>query len=104
MTTAAHLDTDRLPDHAVVLHVDEAASHQQARDWAADQATAEGRPLVLVAMTPTAPGTAYTLPLERERAEAFLSATAEEIRHRHADLEVHTCRRIRRHRSRRCSA
>ena len=90
MTTRTHLETDRLPDHAVVLHVDEAASHEHARSWAADQAVAEARPLVLVAMTPTAPGTAITLPLERARAEAYVSAAADDVRHRHPGLEVHT--------------
>jgi nucleotide-binding universal stress UspA family protein len=90
MSTASALDADRLPDHAVVLHVDETATHEPARDWAADRAAAEGRPLVLVAMVTTAPGTALTLPSERRRAEELVGAAAEAVRRRHPDLDVQT--------------
>jgi len=90
MSTASAHDADRLPDHAVVLHVDETAAHEPARDWASDRAAAEGRPLVLVAMITTAPGTALTLPSERRRAEEFVGAAAEAVRRRHPDLDVHT--------------
>ena len=90
MTIAAHPDLTTIPDGAIVLHVDEAASHDAARAWAADQAAAERRPLALVAMTPTAPGTAFTHDREQEAAEAFVAASAASVVELHPDLEVHT--------------
>jgi nucleotide-binding universal stress UspA family protein len=73
----------------VVVHVDEASSHEAALSWAADQAQAENRPLVVVAMTPSAPGSALTHPRERERAEAYLTDHVTAIRQRRPDLHVH---------------
>ena len=90
MSALLHPDVRELPDHAVVLHVDESSSHEAARAWAAEQASLEGRPLVLVAMTPTAPGTAVTLHRERELAEAFLATAADVVRRTHPGLDVHT--------------
>ena len=55
MTTASRLDPHRLPDQAVILHVEEAGSHEAARHWAADQAATNRRPLVLVATTRPSP-------------------------------------------------
>jgi nucleotide-binding universal stress UspA family protein len=90
MSTAPALDNELLPEHAVVLHVDETATHEPARDWASDRAAAEGRPLVLVATVTTAPGTALTLPSERRRAEERVGEAAEVVRGRHPGLDVHT--------------
>ena len=90
MTTTTQLDLTGIPAHAVVLHVDTAASHDAARTWAADQAAARRRPLVLVAMTPTAPGSAITHGREQEVAEAFVAASAASVVELHPDLDVHT--------------
>jgi hypothetical protein len=90
MTTAALPPVELIPDDAIVLHVDAAASHDAARTWAGDQAAAEGRPLLLVAMAPTAPGTAITHGREEEAAAAFVAASAASVVEQHPGLDVHT--------------
>lgn len=89
MTTTL-VDPTRIPADAVILHVDEATSHDAARAWAGAQAAAESRPLVLVATTPTAPGTALSHEHDQESAEAFVAASAASVVERHPNVDIHT--------------
>jgi len=82
------LGVHELPDRAVVLQVDQSASHEAARTWAADQAALEGRPLVLIGMAPTGPGTAITLPRARELSSSFVATAADVVRRTHPGLDV----------------
>lgn len=95
------MTTTTVPAGAVVVGVDGSPSATDAVSWAAEQAVAEDRPLVLVhaGPTPAPAGTGWMeaagvdhhrlAMLLKDDARALLEQAAAPIRAAHADLEIH---------------
>ncbi|CAI9407594.1 universal stress protein [Nocardioides sp. T2.26MG-1] len=98
--------TTSVPAGSIVVGVDGSASASHAVAWAAAQAAAERRPLVLVHAggTPAPAGTGWmeaagvdrrrVCLLLKEDARALLSEAAEPIRGAHPDVEIHEVVRL----------